>query len=77
MKLLQDKDEIFMKIEGNGFLYNMVRIIAGTLVFIGKGKITLQDIEQAFESGDRTKLGKTFPAQGLYLEDVFYDDLEK
>lgn len=71
--LKKANDEIFLEIEGNGFLYNMVRIIAGTLVFLAKGKLTLQDIEQALATGDRKKAGKTFPAHALYLKDVLYD----
>lgn len=57
---------------GNGFLYNMVRIMAGTLIDIGRGHISEQCISEAFTSGERTKLGHTAPASGLYLVEVFY-----
>jgi len=59
-------------INGNGFLYNMVRIIAGTLVFVGLGKISPDDIPEIILSKDRTKAGKTMPAEGLTLLEVFY-----
>lgn len=59
-------------VSGNGFLYNMVRIIAGTLYYAGIGKITVQDIENALKTGDRTLLGKTLEAKGLYLYSVEY-----
>lgn len=57
---------------GKGFLYNMVRIIAGTLVAVGEGKIRAEDILRAFESGERALLGKTMPAKGLTLLNVDY-----
>lgn len=66
-------DEIVMEVEGNGFLYNMVRIIAGTLVYLAKDKLAFEDIEEALTTGDRKKAGKTFPAHGLYLKEVNYD----
>jgi len=53
----------------------MVRIMVGTLLDFSAGKITAEDINRAFESGDRKLLGITVPPQGLYLEKVFYDDL--
>jgi len=60
-------------INGNGFLYNMVRIIAGTLVDVGMGKINPDDIPAIIHARDRTRAGKTMPAQGLTLLEVFYD----
>lgn len=59
-------------ISGSGFLYNMVRILVGTLLFINDGKLREQDIEKIFLTKDRTKAGKTVPPQGLYLNRVFY-----
>jgi len=59
-------------IRGNGFLYNMVRILAGTLIYVNEGKRTAEDISEAFKTGDREKAGKTLPPQGLYLNEVFY-----
>lgn len=62
-----------ISVTGNGFLYNMVRIIAGTLVYVGMQKLTLDDIRQTLSSGDRTLAGKTLPAKGLHLIEVSYD----
>ena len=73
------EDRIFIELTGNGFLYNMVRIIAGTLVEVGKGKIKPEIIPNIIQSKDRSKAGKTLPPQGLYLVKVEYDkkDLQK
>ena len=57
---------------GNGFLYNMVRIIMGTLVSVGMGKLEPKDIESIINSHNRNKAGKTMPAKGLYLKKVIY-----
>lgn len=54
-------------VTGNGFLYNMVRIIAGTLIEVGQGKIIPSDIPSILESGDRSLAGNTAPAKGLTL----------
>lgn len=54
-------------VTGNGFLYNMVRIIAGTLIEVGQGKITPSEISSIIESGDRSLAGNTAPAKGLTL----------
>ena len=68
----REKDLIIIQITGNGFLYNMVRIIAGTLVEVGLGKIKPEEIEKIIDKGDRQKAGKTLPPQGLYLVSVDY-----
>lgn len=65
-------EELHMAIEGNGFLYNMVRIIAGTLWEVGIGKRTPQNVQKIIESKDRKLAGKTAPPNGLYLEHVYY-----
>ena len=67
-------NRIYIELTGNGFLYNMVRIIAGTLVDVGTGKIEPEDIEKIIESKDRTNAGKTLPPQGLYLVCVNYNN---
>lgn len=66
-------NRIYIELTGNGFLYNMVRIIAGTLVDVGVGKIEPEDIKSIIDSKDRSLAGKTFPPQGLYLLNVEYD----
>ena len=53
-------------------MYNMVRIIAGTLVWLGKKKLSLEDIKEAMLTQNRKKAGKTFPAHALYLKEVIY-----
>lgn len=69
----QENQKIWIELTGNGFLYNMVRIIAGTLVEIGLGNIKPEEIPSIIEGKDRTKAGKTLPPQGLYLVKVEYD----
>ena len=65
-------DRVIIDIVGNGFLYNMVRIIAGTLLEVGIGKIKPEEISGIIESKERTKAGKTLPAHGLCLMEVTY-----
>lgn len=65
-------NRIYIELTGNGFLYNMVRIIAGTLVDVGIDKIKPEEIQKIIESKDRSKAGKTLPPQGLYLVNVEY-----
>lgn len=64
---------VTIELTGNGFLYNMVRIIAGTLVDVGIGKIKPEDVKTILEAKDRLKAGKTLPPTGLYLVDVKYE----
>ncbi len=73
--LTVDKREniVCIKVTGSGFLYNMVRIIAGTLADVGKGKIQPCDIEGIIASRDRTKAGKTLAPNGLTLTEVHYE----
>ena len=70
--LIEKDDTIEISIRGTGFLYNMVRIIVGTLVDIGIGKIDKDSIEEIINSKSRNKAGHTAPPQGLYLSKVFY-----
>ena len=67
------EDEILIRISANGFLYNMVRIICGTLLDVAKGDISPDDIIKIIESGDRRLAGATLPPDGLYLVDVKYE----
>lgn len=70
--IIEDGDRICIELTGSGFLYNMVRIISGTLVDVGLGKIDADEITGIILSGDRTRAGKTLPPQGLYLVRVEY-----
>ena len=65
-------NRIWIELTGNGFLYNMVRIIAGTLVDVGLEKIKPDDIKKIIKSEKRENAGKTLPPQGLYLVKVEY-----
>lgn len=70
---IEEKNGIIsIKINGNGFLYNMVRIVVGTLLDIGEGKLPLRVIDEIFEEKSREKAGATLPACGLRLVEVFY-----
>ena len=69
--------EVCLIVEGNGFLYNMVRIIAGTLIYIGTGKLEMGAFKRAIETGNRLDLGVTAPAHGLTLMKVFYSDKDR
>ncbi len=68
----REGDIITIDISGNGFLYNMVRIIAGTLAEAGGGKINTSEMADIIKSGDRNRAGITAPPQGLCLKEVFY-----
>ena len=65
-------EELELRIEGNGFLYNMVRIITGTLVDVGLSKKAPEDLKYIIESKDRSNAGIIAPAGGLWLDEVFY-----
>jgi tRNA pseudouridine38-40 synthase len=70
---LSDGPRLTFRIEGDAFLYNMVRALVGTLVDVGRGKITPAQFGRILESKDRTLAGRTAPAQGLCLVRVDYD----
>lgn len=74
MRIEVSKTGAFIKIlmEANGFLYNMVRIIAGTLLEVGMGKIEAEEMTSILLSRDRERAGKTLPPHGLYLSKVIY-----
>ena len=70
---IREKDNFtLIYVSGSGFLHNMVRIIAGTLIYVNENKRTLDDVKSAIESGNREKAGITLPPCGLYLNKVFY-----
>jgi len=72
-ELWVENNEIYFRINGNGFLYNMVRILTGTLVNIGSGKLRIDEMIELFDEPNRRKTGKTAPAKGLVLWDVEYE----
>ncbi|MBB6455154.1 tRNA pseudouridine38-40 synthase [Salirhabdus euzebyi] len=74
VRCLKEGNDIVIRVVGSGFLYNMVRIIAGTLIEIGKGKRLPEDIQPIIEGKDRSLAGKTAPPQGLYLWHVSYNE---
>lgn len=72
--VLKDNEtgKIFIKISGDGFLRHMVRNIAGTLIEVGIGKMSVTDFKRALDSKNRSAAGPTAPARGLFLKKVFY-----
>lgn len=69
-----DNNLLIYDIEGSGFLYNMVRIIVGTMLDIARRRLDISCIQEAFQTGDRSVLGATAPAHGLFLTGVRYND---
>ena len=72
LTLTKENDMIYLRITGDGFLYNMVRIMTGTLLRVAQGKILPEDLPQILAAKDRKAAGPTAPACGLYLNKVFY-----
>ena len=73
---IEEKDEkIILNFEGTGFLRYQVRNMVGILIRVGEGKLSSKDIEEVLKSKDRSKSGKTAPACGLYLVDVYFDEM--
>ncbi len=68
----RDGDLVTFSVTGDGFLYNMVRIMVGTLLFINEGKISPDGIPMILEKKDRALAGRTAPAEGLYLNKVYF-----
>lgn len=68
----REGDMVLFTVEADGFLYNMVRIMVGTLLFVNEGKIKPGELKDVIESKDRSRAGKTAPPQGLYLNRVNY-----
>ncbi len=68
----RDARYIVIRVTADGYLYNMVRILAGTLVEAGRGKLAAGDIPAILQSRDRHRAGPTLPAKGLFLEQVTY-----
>ena len=74
--VVQNGDLFTISVTADGYLYNMVRILAGTLVDAGLDKRTPESIPALLESGDRRRAGPTLPAKGLFLEKVDYPELD-
>ena len=74
VKVRREGDEVIISVTGNGFLYNMVRIIAGTLIQIGRGKGQPSDVKKMLEAKDRSAAGPTAPPQGLFLMGYKFKD---
>lgn len=72
LEVLRQGEEITIRISGNGFLYNMVRIIVGTLIRVGRGFYTPENVKEILEAKDRKAAGVTAPAHGLMLVEIRY-----
>lgn len=72
VKSTRGSTDIELHVTGNGFLYNMVRTLAGTALYYAAGRITMDDVMRSIEQCDRNSVGKTMPAKGLTLENVDY-----
>ncbi|MFB7303901.1 tRNA pseudouridine(38-40) synthase TruA [Heyndrickxia sporothermodurans] len=73
IRFVKSNEELEVQFIGNGFLYNMVRILMGTLLEVGIGKRKSEEIPSILEQRNRINAGKTAPAEGLYLWKVYYD----
>lgn len=73
-EIFREGEKIIFEVTGNGFLYNMVRIMTGTLVYIGGGKIK-EDLTDIINSKDRNRAGITAPPHGLYMKKVYYEEI--
>ena len=72
LNIRRESENVIIEVSGDGFLYNMVRIIVGTLTEVGLGKKRPEDVRNIIESRDRQKAGHTAPAEGLYLVEIYY-----
>lgn len=74
IRQITDEAELIIVVKGNGFLYNMVRIIVGTLLEVGFGRLRPEDVKTILEQKDRSAAGPTAPAKGLLLKEItFYE----
>lgn len=72
INIISEGSHIILQFIGDGFLYNMVRIMAGTLIEVGRGKITPDSIQAILDAKDRSLSGFTAPPHGLFLKKIFY-----
>lgn len=77
MEVEEMGDLVKIRVRGNGFLYNMVRILAGTLIEVGKGRIKPGHMNEIIKSKDRSQAGPTAPAHGLSLIEIKYEELSE
>ena len=77
LSVRRDGDIVTVTIDEDGFLYNKVRIIVGTLLAVAQGKFSPEDIPSIIDAKDRNRSGPTAPPQGLYLNRVFYESIDK
>ena len=73
LEILKDGEDITIRISGNGFLYNMVRIIVGTLIRVGRGFYEPEKVKEILEAKDRKAAGVTAPPHGLILAEIRYE----
>ncbi len=72
LQVVKRDDKLSFLVEGDGFLYNMVRIVVGSLLDVGRGRMSLADFKTAFRAHDRRLMGPTAPPQGLALLKIVY-----
>ena len=72
IEVFRDGDIVTIRVSGTGFLYNMVRIISGTLIKVGLGVYPPEHVKEILEACDRSKAGETVPAKGLFLKKIKY-----
>ena len=72
LTITREGPEIVIRVSGNGFLYNMVRIIAGTLIRVGRGFYGPEKVKEILEEKKRTNAGVTAPPEGLVLTEILY-----
>ena len=77
LKVTRAGDEVTIRITGNGFLYNMVRIITGTLLRIGQGLMEPDDMKEILEAKDRARAAETARPEGLTLVEIRYPEWER
>ena len=71
--MVENGETIDLRVCADGFLYNMARAMAGTLIYASEGKLLPEEIPQLLQTRDRRLTGPTVPPQGLYLTRVWYD----